>query len=95
MFTTLLQNWEIFFYIYHFAPAIDLLSQADFTSVIIGPQSNVTEYFKKKFDVVILDIQDTTESLVFSIQKCTRYIASFEDLLNLVFIFIEGFFHHV
>mgnify|MGYP000139613743 FL=1 len=46
----------------------------------MSPQSHVTEYFKKKFDVAILDIQDTTESLIFSIQKCTRYIVSFEDL---------------
>ena len=74
------KGWEIFFYIPNFAPAIDLLSQSNFTSVIMGSQSNVTEYFKKKFDVVILDIQDTTESLIFSIQKCTRYIVSFEDL---------------
>jgi len=74
------KGWEIFFYIPNFAPAIDLLSQSNFTSVIMGAQSHVTEYFKKKFDVAILDIQDTTESLIFSIQKCTRYIVSFEDL---------------
>ena len=74
------KGWEIFFYIPDFSPAIDLLSQSNFTSVIMGPQSHVTEYFKKKFDVAILDIQDTTESLIFSIQKCTRYIVSFEDL---------------
>jgi len=57
-----------------------LLSQTEFTSIIIDPKSNVAQYLKKKFDFVILDIQDTTESLVFSIQKYTRYIASFEDL---------------
>ena len=74
------KGWEIFFYIPNFAPAIDLLSQSNFAAVIMGPQSHVTEYFKKKFDVAILDIQDTTESLIFSIQKCTRYIVSFEDL---------------
>ena len=74
------KGWEIFFHIPNFAPAIDLLSQSNFISVIMGPQFNVTEYFKKKFDVVILDIQNTTESLIFSIQKCTRYIVSFEDL---------------
>jgi spore coat polysaccharide biosynthesis predicted glycosyltransferase SpsG len=74
------EGWKIFFYIPHFAPAIDLLSQTEFTSIIIDPKSNVAQYLKKKFDFVILDIQDTTESLVFSIQKYTRYIASFEDL---------------
>ena len=74
------KGWEIFFYIPNFAPAIDLLSQSNFAAVIMGPQSHVTEYFKKKFDVAILDIQDTTESLIFSIQKCARYIVSFEDL---------------
>jgi UDP-2,4-diacetamido-2,4,6-trideoxy-beta-L-altropyranose hydrolase len=74
------KGWEIFFCIPHFAPAIDLLSQADFKTVIMGPQSNVTEYIKKKLDFFILDIQDTTESLVFLIQKYARYIASFEDL---------------
>lgn len=74
------QGWEISFYIPNFAPAIDLLTQAEFTSVIMGPESSVAECLDKFFDFVILDIQDTTESLVYSVKKCTRYIVSFEDL---------------
>ncbi len=74
------QGWEISFYIPNFAPAIDLLTQAEFTLVITDPESSIAEYLDKFYDFVILDIQDTTESLVYSVKKCTRYIASFEDL---------------
>ena len=74
------QGWEIYFYIPNFTPAIDLLTQAEFTSVIMGPESSVAECLDKFFDFVILDIQDTTELLVYSVKKYTRYIASFEDL---------------
>ena len=73
------QGWEISFYIPNFAPAIDLLTQAEFTSVIMDPESSTAEHLDKFFDFVILDIQDTTESLVYSVKKCTRYIVSFED----------------
>ncbi|MCH2390484.1 MAG: hypothetical protein MK234_07350, partial [Nitrospinales bacterium] len=74
------QGWEISFYIPNFAPAIDLLAQAGFSPVITEPKSPIAEYFDKFFDFVILDMQDTTESLVCSVKKCTRWIASFEDL---------------
>ena len=74
------QGWEVSFYIPDFAPAIDLLTQAEFTSVIMDSESSIAEYLDKFFDFVILDMQDTTESLVSSVKTCTRYIASFEDL---------------
>jgi len=74
------QGWEVSFYIPDFAPAIDLLTQAEFTSVIMDSESSIAEYLDKFFDFVIIDMQDTTESLVSSVKTCTRYIASFEDL---------------
>jgi spore coat polysaccharide biosynthesis predicted glycosyltransferase SpsG len=74
------QGWEVSFYIPNFGPAIDLLTHAEFTSVIMDPESSIAEYLDKFFDFVILDIQNTTESLVSSVKTCTRYIASFEDL---------------
>ena len=74
------QDWEIYFYIPHFAPAIDLLAESGFTPSIINPELSVSEYFDQFFDFVILDIQDTTESLVCSIKKFTHWIVSFEDL---------------
>jgi spore coat polysaccharide biosynthesis predicted glycosyltransferase SpsG len=74
------QGWEVSFYIPDFAPAIDLLTQAEFTSVIMDSKSSIAEYLDKFFDFVIIDMQDTTESLVSSVKTCTRYIASFEDL---------------
>jgi len=74
------QGWEVSFYIPDFAPAIDLLTQAEFTSVIMDSEFSIAEYLDKFFDFVILDVQDTTESLVSSVKTCTRYIASFEDL---------------
>ena len=74
------QGWEISFHIPNFAPAIDLLTQAEFTSVITDPESSVAEYLDKFFDFVILDIQDTAESLIYSLKKYTHHIASFEDL---------------
>ena len=77
------KGWEIFFYIPNFAPAIDLLSQSNFTSVIMGPQSHVTEYFKKKFDVAILDIQDTTESLIFQYKNVLA-------ILSVLKIWVQG-----
>jgi spore coat polysaccharide biosynthesis predicted glycosyltransferase SpsG len=74
------QGWNIFFFIPNFAPAINLLTRAEFTSVITDPQSSVAKYLDKFYDFVILDIQDTTEALVYSVKKCARYIVSFEDL---------------
>ena len=74
------QGWDVSFYIPSFAPAIDLLTQTGFTSVIMAPEPSVAKHLDNFFDFVVLDIQDTTESLVCSVKKHTRYIASFEDL---------------
>ena len=74
------QGWDVSFYIPNFAPAIDLLTQTGFTSVIMAPEPSVAKHLDNFFDFVVLDIQDTTESLVCSVKKHTRYIASFEDL---------------
>ena len=74
------KGWEISFHIPNFAPAVNLLTQAGFLPVMTDPESSISDYFEKFFDFVILDMQDTTESLVYSVKKCTRWIASFEDL---------------
>ena len=74
------QGWEVSFYIPHFAPAIDLLTRCGFTPTLVDPEALISEYFNKFYDVAILDIQDTTESLICSIKKFIPWIVSFEDL---------------
>ncbi len=74
------QGWDVTFYIPNFQPAIDLLSRPGLTFVIVNPRSPIPEYLEKFFDLVILDVQNTTESWVCSLKKKSRWIASFEDL---------------
>ncbi len=74
------QDWEISFYIPEFKPAVDLLSQHGFTPTLIDPETFIPENSNGHFDLVILDRQDTTESLVCSMKKIAPRIASFEDL---------------
>ena len=73
------QGWDVTFYIPSFQPAIDLLYNSGFNSVILNPNSSISEYLDSFFDFVILDIQNTTESLVCSFKNKSRWIASFED----------------
>ena len=74
------QGWEITFYVPYFEPAVNLLERSGFIPTLIDPNALISEYFNKFFDLAILDIQDTTESLIYSIKKFCPQIASFEDL---------------
>ena len=74
------QGYEISFYIPEFTPAINLLTQSQFIPRLINQESSITKYFDKFFDFIILDMQDTSESLVSSIKQFARKIVSFEDL---------------
>jgi len=74
------RGYEISFYIPEFTPAINLLIQSQFTPRPINREFSITKYLDKFFDFIILDLQDTTESLVSSIKQFTRKIVSFEDL---------------
>ena len=74
------QGWEVSFYIPRFVPAVDLLARYGFTPNLVDPKALISEYFNKLFDLAILDIQDTTESLICSIKKLIPWVASFEDL---------------
>ena len=73
-------DWEISFYIPNFPPAIDLISQRGFSFIIKDSDYPISRYFNKFFDFFIFDIQNTTESLIYSVKKNARWIASFEDL---------------
>jgi spore coat polysaccharide biosynthesis predicted glycosyltransferase SpsG len=74
------RGYEISFYIPEFTPAINLLTQSQFTPRSINREFLITKYLDKFFDFIILDMQDTTESLVASIKKFARQIVSLEDL---------------
>ena len=74
------QGYEISFYIPEFTPAINLLTQHQFIPRPINRESSITKYLDKSFDFFILDLQDTSESLVSSIKQFARKIVSFEDL---------------
>jgi len=74
------QGWEVSFYVPRFAPAIDLLTQSGFTLTLVDPEALIADYFNNLFDLAILDLQDTTESLICSIKKFTPWVVSFEDL---------------
>jgi UDP-2,4-diacetamido-2,4,6-trideoxy-beta-L-altropyranose hydrolase len=73
-------DWKITFYLPNFSPAINLITQAGFSLVRIDTGSSISENFEKYFDFIILDIQNTTESLVCVVKKHARWIVSFEDL---------------
>ena len=74
------RGYEISFYIPEFTPAINLLTQSQFIPRLINQESSIIKYLEKFFDFIILDMQDTTESLVASIKKFARQIVSLEDL---------------
>lgn len=74
------QGLQISFYVPHFAPAIELITRSGFIPTLVDPEALISEYFNKPFDLAILDIQDTTESLIYSIKKNIPRIVSFEDL---------------
>ena len=74
------RGYEISFYIPEFTPAINLLTQSQFTPRLINQESSITKYLDKFFDFIILDVQDSTESLVASIKQFARQVISFEDL---------------
>ena len=74
------RGYEISFYVPEFTPAINLLTQSQFTPRLINQESSITKCLDKFFDFIILDMQDTTESLVSSIKQFARQIVSFEDL---------------
>ena len=74
------QGWEISFHIPHFEPAINLLIKFGFTPVLTNRITSTSEDSNKYFDLAILDLQNTTESLIYSIKKFVPRIVSFEDL---------------
>ena len=74
------QGWEITFYIPNFSPAIDLITQSGFPSIMTDFESSLPENLEQLFDFFILDMQNTTESLIYAIKKCARWIVSFEGL---------------
>ena len=74
------QGWEVFFFIPRFMPAIELLARSNFVPTLVEPESQFSDYFNKSFDIAILDIQDTSESLICSIKEKIPLVASFEDL---------------
>jgi len=74
------QNWKVSFYIPDFAPAIDLLTRFGYPLTLVDLKLSISKYFNKLFDLTILDIQDTTESIVYSVKKFSSQVISFEDL---------------
>ena len=74
------QGWEITFYIPNFSPAIDLITQSGFSSIMSDFELSLPENLEQFFDFFILDMQNTTEALVYAVKKCARWIVSFEDL---------------
>jgi UDP-2,4-diacetamido-2,4,6-trideoxy-beta-L-altropyranose hydrolase len=74
------QGWEITFYIPNFSPAIGLLTQSGFSSIISDFESSIPKNLENFFDFFILDMQNTTELLVYTVKKNSRWTVSFEDL---------------
>jgi len=74
------RGWQITFYIPNFSPAIDLITKSGFPTIVTGFESSIPENLGKLFDFFILDMQNTTESLVHALKKYARWIVSFEDL---------------
>ena len=59
------QGWDVSFYIPNFAPAIDLLTQTGFTSVIMAPEPSVAKHLDNFFDflVFLLIIRNTAAEI--------------------------------
>ena len=55
------KGWEIFFYIPHFTPAVDLITRSSFNLALVDPKALTSQYFDKSF-------------CVFSVQSNTRFV---------------------
>lgn len=71
---------EIRFFIPDYQPAIDLLNKSNFVPTIVDTEEGLQKEADARFDLVILDLQDTTQFYISSLRQQARNILSFEDL---------------
>lgn len=73
-------GWEIMFYIPSFAPAVELITRSGFTPSLVELEPLTYKYHDRLFDLAVIDIGNTTESLVSAIKKSSHWVVSFDDL---------------
>jgi UDP-2,4-diacetamido-2,4,6-trideoxy-beta-L-altropyranose hydrolase len=77
-----LQNrgFEITFFIPDYQPALTQLDQQQLPYEILNDPWNFSKKEATPFDLILLDVQDTTETYIKELQKSKTLIVSFEDL---------------
>ncbi|MFQ5449985.1 MAG: PseG/SpsG family protein [Nitrospinaceae bacterium] len=68
------------FFIPEHSPSIGLLRREDFVPRIVEPHQGFPPGVTEKFDLVIVDLRDTTPEFIKGLRNHARRIASFEDL---------------
>jgi spore coat polysaccharide biosynthesis predicted glycosyltransferase SpsG len=71
---------KITFFIPDYPPAKTWLDQREFTRKILKAPISFTEIETASLDIIVLDIQNTTESFIKNIQHSNTFVISFEDL---------------
>lgn len=74
------RGMEIQFFISNHPPSIDLLKAASFSPKIVEKEEGLPKDVDTYFDLIVLDLQDTTEEYISSLQPRAKKIVSFENL---------------
>jgi UDP-2,4-diacetamido-2,4,6-trideoxy-beta-L-altropyranose hydrolase len=74
------QGMEIQFFVPEYPPAIDLLRKNNFALTVVDKEEGLPKEMEDCFDLMILDIQDTTKEFISSLRHRAKKIVSFENL---------------
>jgi UDP-2,4-diacetamido-2,4,6-trideoxy-beta-L-altropyranose hydrolase len=74
------RGMEIRFFISDHPPSIDLLKAANFSPEIVGKEEGLPKEADAYFDLIVLDLQDTTQEYISSLRLRAKKIVSFENL---------------
>lgn len=74
------RDMEIRFFISDHPPSIDLLKAENFLPEIVNKEEGLPKTVEDRFDLIVLDIQDTTQEFISSLRRRAKRIVSFENL---------------
>jgi len=74
------RGMEIQFFIPDYPPTVELLSKNNFSLTIVGKEEGLPKEMDTYFDLIILDLQDTTQEFISSLRHRAKRIVSFENL---------------
>lgn len=74
------RDMEIQFFVSAHLPSIDLLKAENFSPEIVGKEEGLPKEVDAYFDLIVLDLQDTTKEYISSLRPRAKKILSFENL---------------